>query len=204
MKVPALLVTAGDVTPERELPMPHHSIPKTIEPAIIDGETARIPLRSGKYPGLFALVDTEDVERIQSFKWSPRVIKRRIYARRYWREGPKVISLELHTEIMGTPPPGFVIDHINGDGLDNRKSNLRFATHQQNHWNKNMKRGKYKGVSYVKEIGLWQARIRFNGVDVHLGYHTSDLDAARAHDFAASRLHGEFAYLNFPEEGGDA
>jgi hypothetical protein len=111
----------------------------------------------------------------------------------------------MHTDILGTPPDGMVIDHINGDPLDNRKSNLRFATYQQNHWNSKKTKGtKYQGVSFVKQIGLWQARIRHEGIYVHLGYHRSAEDAARAYDFVAIRLQGEFAYLNFSEEGGAA
>lgn len=183
-------------------PMQHHSIPNTTPSSIIvDGDVALIPLRSKTYPDLFATIDYEDIPLVGQYKWYPRKKTNNFHVRRTYRTGPNVITVYLHTDILGTPPDGMVIDHINGNGLDNRKENLRFATPQQNHWNsKKTRSSKYQGVSFVKEIGLWQARIRLKGIYVHLGYHRSDVDAARAYDFAASRLQGEFAFLNFPEE----
>lgn len=78
----------------------------------------------------------------------------------------------MHRVIMGTEE-GKVIDHINGNGLDNRKANVRFATVQQNGWNKRKQWGdyssKYKGVHWAKERKQWRARITFKGRLVHLG-----------------------------------
>ncbi|MHC4389402.1 MAG: HNH endonuclease, partial [Planctomycetota bacterium] len=96
-------------------------------------------------------------------------------------------------------PEGYVIDHINGDGLDNRKANLRLATVAQNAWNANKRnpRSGYKGVCFAGEKRLWRAAIVCNRKRIHLGYFRDRTTAAKAYDTAAKRLHGEFASLNF-------
>jgi hypothetical protein len=97
------------------------------------------------------------------------------------------------------PPDGYVVDHINGDGLDNRRSNLRLATVAQNAWNskKRNPRSGYKGVWFAKDKRLWRAAIVCNRKRIHLGYFKNKIAAAHAYDAAARKLHGKFANCNF-------
>jgi len=104
----------------------------------------------------------------------------------------------MHNLVINIPD-GMFCDHINRNGLDNRKANLRPATHTQNVWNrrkfKPYSRSKYKGVDDMKR---WRARIRVNGKRIYLGSFKTELDAAHAYDKAARKYHREFASLNFP------
>lgn len=104
----------------------------------------------------------------------------------------------LHRLIMN-PRPDEYIDHINGDGLDNRKCNLRICTNSQNNANKgkqkNNKSG-YKGVSWDKTRNKWKADIMVNKKTIYLGRFNVINDAARAYNNAAVKYFGEFARLN--------
>lgn len=172
----------------------------------------RIPLPRGR----FALVDVEDFERLSAHRWH---LKRkagdpgRFYAQRTIRVGSgsaaRKTAVTMHREIMGHPP-GAVVDHRNGDGLDNRRSNLRITDVRGNCTNvtssKLQKRGGFKGVSWNANAGKWQASIgggevKANGKRrlLYLGLFTDPADAARAYDRAALQHFGEFAALNFPE-----
>jgi hypothetical protein len=95
-------------------------------------------------------------------------------------------------------------DHINGDGLDNRRTNLRQATPTQNNANCGIRghnTSGYKGVSLRPDRGnRWRATIRIHGLQYFLGLFDDVEDAARAYDAAALELFGDFARLNFPEE----
>jgi len=107
----------------------------------------------------------------------------------------------MHRHILYVPE-GFVIDHINRNGLDNRKANLRPATVAQNAQNavKRKNRSGYKGVWLAKDKRKWRAAIWHNNKREYLGYFNSPRQAAKAYDTAAKKHHGEFAALNFPSE----
>jgi AP2 domain/HNH endonuclease len=98
------------------------------------------------------------------------------------------------------------VDHINGDSLDNRRSNLRAGTRAQNNMNRaanRTRRGRpttslYKGVSWDRRRNKWTARIGYNYKSISLGYFDSPEDGARAYDSKAEELFGECAYQNFP------
>ncbi len=99
-------------------------------------------------------------------------------------------------------PPYLVCDHINHDGLDNRKTNLRNCTLKQNNANTRPTKGassKYKGVTFAKREKKWVVYIKKDGRQTFLGCFDDEVEAAKAYDAAAAKLYGEFAYLNFPD-----
>lgn len=109
------------------------------------------------------------------------------------------ISIKLHRWVMDAPS-GIIVDHINGDRHDLRKSNLRFATVAQNTWNSRPKKtktrsSKYKGVC-KNASNKWQAGIKVNGKSKYLGQFVTEEQAAQAYDKAAKEAWGEFAYIN--------
>lgn len=110
-------------------------------------------------------------------------------------------SVKMHREIIKAAS-NMHVDHINRNGLDNRKANLRVVTPLENGWNKAKQRGKhsskYKGVNWVRRDKKWQAKIQANGSPISLGAFDDEIDAAKAYDEAAKKFHGEFAVLNFP------
>lgn len=102
--------------------------------------------------------------------------------------------------IDGSPARG---DHVNGNPLDNTRNNLRICTPSQNAMNRVPRRGsssQYKGVGWHKHTQKWQAFVFDRKRKIYLGVHTSEIEAARAHDKAARIYHGEFAKLNFKEQ----
>lgn len=108
----------------------------------------------------------------------------------------KQIELRLHRVVMDAKN-GDVIDHINGNGLDCRRENLRFVTNAQNNYNRRKSSGsssKYKGVCRFN--GKYVAHIRCDGKKIHLGTFEDEETAASAYNDAAIRLFGEFASLN--------
>jgi hypothetical protein len=110
-----------------------------------------------------------------------------------------------HARIID-PPSGMMVDHINGNSLDNRKSNLRAVTREQNNMNRGANRthrGKpttspYKGVSWDKCRSKWVSSIGHNYKRIYLGSFDVPEDAARSYDVKSQELHGEFAHQNFP------
>jgi hypothetical protein len=106
----------------------------------------------------------------------------------------------LHRVIMSAPSDE-VVDHINGNKLDNRLHNLRICSQGQNTYNRaktTAKRtSKYKGVSWRKSHNKWQATIYVDKKQIHIGYYDSEEQAALNYDIVAKKCHKEFAYLNF-------
>ena len=147
--------------------------------------------------GQFAIVDAEDYEKLNKYKWFAKRCERRFYAERSYKNK----NLKMHHEIMGTVE-GKYIDHINHNGLDNRKVNLRFVTPEQNSWNKRKQSGsyssKYKGVHWVKSEKTWRARITCKKKVIYLGRFSDEIEAAKAYDRKAKELFGEYTCLNFP------
>jgi hypothetical protein len=158
----------------------------------------RIPLTQGK----FAIVDVDDFEDLNRFKWFAVKYSRTFYAiRNEKNSGLRRFTVKMHRQILNLPKDKS-IDHINHNGLDNRKANLRIVSPQQNNFNKQKQAGnyssKYKGVMLWKRSGKWQACITYKGKHISLGYFDDQLLAARAYDAKAKELFGQYAYLNFP------
>lgn len=96
------------------------------------------------------------------------------------------------------------LDHVDGNGLNNTRANLRPATNAQNNHNERLRATNtsgYKGVHWVRTNSKWRAEIRIDGRNRHFGYFVDPLDAARAYDAAARSAFGAFACLNFPLDG---
>lgn len=149
--------------------------------------------------GLFALVDSEDYERLSKYKWYAKKGPTTYYAVRNSKNPPYIIR--MHREILGTKQE-METDHRNHAGLDNRKQNLRECTHTQNQQNRRPNRNsssRHKGVSWDRRAKLWKVQIRHNKKKLYLGCFKDEEDAAKAYDNKARELFGEFAHLNFPQ-----
>ena len=159
--------------------------------------------------GYVALVDDEDYARLCEHSWNASLRKgvAVVYARttvklnsdrrrKQWK------TMAMHRMILGISDQKTFVDHINGDGLDNRRLNLRECTHAQNARNARKRKpkatSKYRGVHFDKGYGRkkWRACVRFEKKLVCLGRHTNEIDAAKAYNAGALKYFGEFASLN--------
>ena len=153
-----------------------------------------IPLTRKK----FAVVDIDDYYRLSKYQWYATNSSNTSYAVRNV-ERKRVF---MHRVIMGAPDH-LLVDHIDHDGLNNRKSNLRLCSPDENRYNILPRRrtsSKYKGVRWRKSMKKWTAVVQANKKAYNLGYFNDEIEAAKAYDMRAKRLHRQFAYLNFPLE----
>ncbi len=154
----------------------------------------QIPLSQGK----FALVDDEDYDWLMQWKWffSARYAKRTINKSKK-HNIEKTSNFFMHRAII-VPPLDLFADHIDGNGLNNQRSNLRIVTKSQNRGNSKRalsnESSKYKGVFFAKDRNKWRAKIG----RTHLGAFETEVDAASAYDDAAREYWGRYAKLNFP------
>lgn len=159
----------------------------------------QIPLTQGK----FALVDNEDYKWLNQWKWCARPDGYTCYVQRHsHRINGKPIHVQMHREILGLKRGDKrQCDHIDGNGLNNQRSNLRICTQSQNYFNQRSNGGssQFKGVSWNKGADSWVAYIKHKGKRFHLGYFDDETEAAIAYDSKAKELFGKFAKLNFPE-----
>lgn len=149
--------------------------------------------------GMFAKCDWEDWPRVMGYWWRLSTEREPTrYAQAHdSHDTLKRKRVAMHRLILSARD-GDVVDHINGDGLDNRRSNLRIVTIQQNAFNQKHHGGssRHKGVSYRADSGTWRAYITKDGKRRYLGTFASEDDAARAYNNEAERLFGEHAKLN--------
>jgi hypothetical protein len=157
-----------------------------------------IPLTRGK----FAIVDEADYERVAAFKWTALHPSRtNWYGFRY--EGPRDArkGIYLHRFILDAPA-GVLVDHVNGDGLDCRRSNLRLCDATGNARNRRSN-GSAKGY-YVTRHGRFAVRLKVGNRQKYIGTFEREDDALAAYDTAARLYFGAFARLNFPDSEGAA
>jgi len=165
-------------------------MPKRIRPVRVEGKTAYVILNMGYE----AVVDTCDLPIIEKYNWTALVKQDTIYVQRKCRKFGACRTTYMHRSIMGEPE-GFNVDHVNGNGLDNRRSNLRLATVSQNGYNRRININNssgFKGVSWNKSTGKWVAYITVNQERKHLGSFDKAEDAHAAYCEASRILHEGF------------
>lgn len=168
-------------------------------------KTAYINLGNGHE----AIVDLEDLPRLSRSRWYTKKQRGGLYyAYRCVMINGARKRIPMHREVIGDIPDKMEVVHINGNGLDNRKSNLRVCSHRQNIQAGRKKRGRHlnsRVLTGKKAEKKWRARItNLTGQRLELGHFDSELDAAKAYDKAALELFGNFAQLNFPKPPKDA
>lgn len=160
----------------------------------------KIRLTSGKY----TLVDDENYKALSKFNWY-FARQRKENSGYAVRNGPRVggkrlYMISMHREILGLKyQDKKQCDHINGNGLDNRRENLRICTAQQNSCNQKIRKNNtsgYKGVHWDRSRMLWRTTIKINRKLIFLGRFKNRIKAAKAYNKAAKQLFGNFANLN--------
>jgi hypothetical protein len=155
--------------------------------------------------GYVALVDDRDFSRVNQFKWSAQIDRRKdgyihtIYAKRNVtrKDGSQTVQY-LHRLILNITDPETKVDHKDHNGLNNQRYNLRKATHGQNQRNQRLyatSTSGFKGASWHKILEKWQGNI-FDGKCKCIGYFSSKIEAARAYDAAAVKAFGKWACTN--------
>lgn len=167
-----------------------------LRPFRVEGKIAYIQLTKGYE----AMIDAADLPLVSANKWFAQEAYygdgsvRAVYALRQIRIKGKLTPIRLH-RVITDARDGLEVDHINGDGLDNRRSNLRVCTKAQNQQNARIRRDNtsgYKGVIWYKRYAKWSAHIRSNGKLQNLGYFRCPTAAAVAYAKASATLRGEF------------
>ena len=146
--------------------------------------------------GLFTTVDEADLDRLSAFKWKALINECNTYAYRNSKlpSGKKIVIF-MHREINGTPI-GMITDHINGNSLDNRKENLRSATHAQNMANRKKaksNRSGFKGVYFDPSKNSFVAEINSGNKRTRLGKFSTAEEAYSAYVRASLEIHGKFS-----------
>lgn len=159
---------------------------------------AQIPVGSNH----FALIDAGDFDRVSRHRWALKRGKAGVLYARTDQRGTNKLGQVCYLHQMVIPTGrGYMVDHRNSDGLDNRKENLRRCTVGENNCHRRSLRGlSGKGFYFDKKLNCYRTQIRIQGRRIHVGLFKDSISAAQAYDDAAKKFHGEFVQLNFPEE----
>jgi len=170
---------------------------REIRQVLIEGNAAYVPLTQG----YIAIIDASDVPLVNQWNWNALIATdrsgalRTVYAVCNALRSGKADRLLMH-RVISQAPDGRYVDHINGDGMDNRRINLRIATQAQNSRNTRLRHDStsgVKGVMWESSRGKWKAQITVDGVQSTLGRFDTIEDAAACVTVERSRLHGDFA-----------
>lgn len=197
--------TPSAMTQEGLVPMCSQSTPTPTEETT---EYALIPLHGRNGVGQFATVDKDVLDLVNEYRWyitgAERYVGEKLLPRTVRYAIARIVlpngknkSLFMHRLILGANP-GQTVDHIDRNGLNNVRSNLRFATRSQNCANRMLLKSNasgFKGVSWGSR-GFWRASVCCTGKQIFLGTYKNKVDAARAYDAAVVDLFGEFAVTN--------
>lgn len=167
---------------------------KVIRPLRFAGDLVYIPLTQG----FEAIIDASDVGHVAGRNWYACTCSNITYAHsRFHIPGIGARPVKLHRLLL-QPGEGLFVDHIDGDGLNNRRSNLRVATKGENNINRGMQKNNstgFKGVFWHRQRAKWMAQIGHHKRCVHLGLFDTPEEASLAYREASQKLHGEFARL---------
>jgi len=170
-------------------------MPKKIRQIRVEGNIAYVPLTQG----FEAVVDKSDIPLIELANWHVRKDSSNNYAARNLpkdKNGRRG-AISMHRVIMGIPTD-FEVDHIDGNGLNNRKENLRLVSRSQNQSNRkvsSLSLSGLKGVSPYRRNGTWHARISVNGKRICLGYYKTPEAAHAAYCEASQKFHGIYGRI---------
>ncbi len=163
---------------------------RQVRPIRIHGDVAYVPLTRGYE----AIIDAADVPLVEGFNWIAFVRPHTVYVISSRKTGNTPSTIYLHRLIMGAPV-GLEVDHVDCNGLNNRRNNLRFASKSQNAHNQRIRsnnRSGVKGVSFNKKRGLWVAHIKIQYKSRTIGSFRTIEEASAAYAAASAALHGEY------------
>lgn len=165
---------------------------KKVRPVTIEGDIAYVPLTKGHV----AVIDATDAASVSQYNWQALVFDHTVYAKRSTRrdENGKQKAIFLHRHLL-TALEGMEIDHIDNDGLNNRRANLRHVSRSENMMNARMRksnRSGFKGVFWHKSTGHWRAKIVRDGIAIELGSFPTAEAGHAAYVEASKKYHGEF------------
>lgn len=152
--------------------------------------------------GQFALVDDEDFEYLNQFDWGAVKGHNTYYAKKSGYDKGKKPQIKMHRLILKITDSKTLVDHKDGNGLNNQKNNLRSSNKSQNGINRGPQKNgtsQYKGVSWIAKSNKWMAKITINRKQIYIGCFSDIIECAKAYDKKAKELFGEFAYLNFKD-----
>ncbi len=159
--------------------------------------------------GYVAIVDDEDYAALAGDRWFviDQGLRRYAWRWEYARDGRGTRRRLIMHRLIVQAPSHLEVDHIDGDGLNNQRSNIRLCSKSQNQGNQRIRSGtsRYKGVHWSAGKLKWEAKIKVSvdgrKLTRYLGRYADEAEAGRAYDAAARERWGEFARCNFPEQG---